>query len=133
MIKDKLPIISSNLQNIHRELSILTPKLEDNLDETIAKLMFINKGISESFNSVGIWRNVGNNIKNTFDIFVKETNKINPFSPSLFPDSELSNIITNFSGYIPNANDTTYLVVNRCLTDEHRQPIKLLLLPEVLA
>jgi len=134
MIKDKLPIIFSNLQNIHRELHSITPKLEDNLDETIAKLMFINnmmyimsKGISESFNSVGIWRNVGNNIKNTFDIFVKETNKINPFSPTLFPDSELSSIITNFSGYIPNANDTTYLVVNRCLTDEHRQPIKLLL------
>jgi hypothetical protein len=134
MIKDKLPIITNNLQNIHRELYAITPKLEDNLDETIAKLMFINnmmyimsKGISESFNSIGIWRNVGNNIKNTFDVFVKETNKIDPFSNTLFLDSELSNIISNFSGYIPNANDTTYLVVNRCLTDEHRQPIKLIL------
>jgi hypothetical protein len=134
MIKDKLPIITNNLQNIHRELYAITPKLEDNLDETIAKLMFINnmmyimsKGISESFNSIGIWRNVGNNIKNTFDVFVKETNKIDPFSNTLFPDSELSSIISNFSGYIPNANDTTYLVVNRCLTDEHRQPIKLIL------
>jgi hypothetical protein len=134
MIKEKLPNIQNNLQIIHRELNILTPKLDDNLDQTIGKLLFINnmmyimsKGISESFNSLGIWRNVGNNISNTFDMFVKETNMLDPFSATLFPDSELSNIISNFSGYIPNANDKTFLVVNRCLTDEHRQPIKLLL------
>ncbi len=39
----------------------------------------------------------------------------------------MNNIITNYVGYIPNANDLTYLVLNRCLTDEHRQPIKLIL------
>jgi GTP-binding protein EngB required for normal cell division len=134
MIKEKLPTIQTNLQNIHRELNIITPKLDDNLDKTIGKLLFINnmmyimsKGISESFNSLGIWRNVGNNISNTFDSFVKETNLLDPFSTTLFPDTELSNIISNFSGYIPNANDKTYLVVNRCLTDESRQPIKLIL------
>ena len=134
MIKEKLPNIQTNLQIIHRELNIITPKLDDNLDQTIGKLLFINnmmyimsKGISESFNSLGIWRNVGNNISNTFDMFVKETNMLDPFSATLFPDTELSNIISNFSGYIPNANDKTFLVVNRCLTDEHRQPIKLLL------
>lgn len=134
MIKDKLPHICNNLQNIHKELNVITPKLDDNLDQTIAKLLFINsmmyimsKGISESFNAIGIWRNVGNNIKNTFDVFVKETNRIDPFSVTLFPDSELSSIITNFIGYIPNANDVTFLVVNRCLTDESRQPIKLIL------
>lgn len=134
MIKEKVPTIQNNLQNIHRELNIITPKLDDNLDKTIGKLLFINnmmyimsKGISESFNSLGIWRNVGNNISNTFDSFVKETNLLDPFSATLFPDTELSNIISNFSGYIPNANDKTYLVVNRCLTDENRQPIKLIL------
>lgn len=134
MIKDKLPNISSNLQNIHKELNLVTPKLDDNLDQNTAKLLFINnmmyimsKGISESFNSIGIWRNVGNNIKIIFDTFVKETNKIDPFSHTAFSDDELSNIITNFTGYIPNANDKTFLVVNRCLTDEQRQPIKLIL------
>ena len=134
MIKEKLPNIQTNLQIIHRELNIITPKLDDNLDQTIAKLLFINnmmyimsKGISESFNSVGIWRNVGNNIKSTFDTFVKDTNTLDPFSVAVFTDAELSSIIANFTGYIPNANDKTFLVVNRCLTDEHRQPIKLIL------
>lgn len=87
----------------------------------------MSKGITESFNSIGIWRNVGHSIKNTFDTFVRDTNALDPFSASIFPDSELNNIITNFVGYIPNANDPTYLVVNRCLTDETRQPIKLIL------
>ena len=134
MIREKLPNIQSNLQIIHKDLNIITPKLDDNLDKTIGKLLFINnmmyimsKGISESFNSLGIWRNVGNNISNTFDTFVKETNMLDPFSAALFPDNELSSIISNFSGYIPNANDKTFLVVNRCLTDENRQPIKLIL------
>jgi hypothetical protein len=134
MIKDKLPLISNNLENIHKELNLITPKLDDNLDNTIAKLLFINnmmyimsKGISESFNSIGIWRNVGNDIKNTFDIFVKEINKLDPFSATTFPDADLSKIIDGFSGYAPNANDRTFLAVERCLTDETRRPIKLIL------
>ena len=134
MIKNKLPTIRDNLQIIRRELNIITPKLDDNLDQTIAKLLFINnmmyimsKGISESFNSIGIWRNVGNSIKDTFDMFVRETNLLDPFSTSAFPDSELSDILANFKGYKPSANDQTYLVMDRCMTDEHRQPIKLML------
>lgn len=134
MINAKLPNIRTNLQNIQKDLDILTPKLDDNLDQTIAKLMFINnmmyimsKGISESFNSVGIWRNLGNNIKNIFDVFFKDTDALDPFSTAVFSDIELNNIHTNFTGYMPCANDTTYLVINRCLTDEHRQPIKLIL------
>lgn len=91
-------------------------------------MMYImSKGISESFNSIGIWRNIGNSIKDTFDTFMKETSLLDPFSVSVFPDSELNSILTNFIGYIPNANDVTYLVINRCLTDEQKQPIKLLL------
>jgi hypothetical protein len=134
MIKNKLPVIRNNLQNIHREINIITPKLDDNLDQTIAKLIFINnmmyimsKGISESFNSNGIWRNVGNDIKTTFETFICEAKNLDPFSVSLLSDTELSKIISNFIGYIPNANDPVFLVVNRCLTDENRQPIKLIL------
>lgn len=134
IIKEKMSNIQNNLQLLHRDLINKTPKLDDNLEHTIAKLLFINnmmyimsKGITESVNSIGIWRNVGNNIKDTFDTFVKDTNELDPFSASTFTDTELGNIISNFNGYIPNANDTTFLVVNRCLTDEHRQPIKLIL------
>jgi len=134
MIKEKLPNIKNNLQVIQRELNVLTPKLDDNLDQTIAKLLFINnmmyimsKGISESFNSVGISRNSGNNIKSVFDIFAKETNSLDPFSTASFSDSELNSIIVNFTGFMPKANDITFLVVSRCLTDENRQPIKLIL------
>jgi GTPase SAR1 family protein len=133
MIKNKLPEITSNLTNVAKELVKITPKLDDNLDQIIAKLTFINnmtfimsKAIAESFNSVGKWRNTGSDIKNTFDRFVIDTNALDPFSASMLSDDELSNIITNFVGYIPNSNDTTYLVINRCLTDEDRQPIKLL-------
>jgi hypothetical protein len=132
MIKKSLPVVRSNLIAISKELIEITPKLDDDLDDTKAKLLFINnmtyiisKGITESFNSIGIWRNVGNSIKDTFDTFVRDTSALDPFSISLFSDAELNNIITNFIGYIPNANDPTYLVVNRCLTDETRQPIKL--------
>jgi hypothetical protein len=134
MIKEKLPNIQSNLILIRKELNTLTPKLDDNLDQTIAKLMFINnmmyimsRGIYESLNSIGIWTNAGISIKSVFDAFVKETNALDPFSVAIFTDIELINIIDNFTGYVPNANDTTFLVVNRCLTDEHRQPIKLIL------
>ena len=133
-INNKLTLMRSNLQVVHKDLKSLTPKLDDNLDQTTAKLIFItnmmyimSKGISESFNSIGIWRNVGNSIKDTFDRFMKDTSMLDPFSVSVFPDSELNSILTNFIGYIPNANDVTYLVINRCLTDEQKQPVKLLL------
>lgn len=134
MIKNKLPNIQNNLQIIRKQLNIITPKLDDNLDQTIAKLLFVNsmtyimsKGISESFNSVGTVRNSGNNIKNIFDTFVKDTNALDPFSSKVFSDVDLNNIIVNFTGYIPLANHLTFLVVNRCLIDEQRQPIKLIL------
>ena len=41
MIKEKLPNIRGNLQLVHRNLYAITPKLDDNLDQTIAKLLFI--------------------------------------------------------------------------------------------
>lgn len=134
MIKDKLPIIINNLKTIHTDIYEITPKLDDNLNDTIAKLLFINnmmyimsKSISETFNSISISKNAGIDIKSVFEMFVKETNSLDPFNSNVFTDNELSNIITNFTGYVPNANDITYLVINRCLTDEHKQPIKLIL------
>jgi hypothetical protein len=134
MINKKLPIIRSNLQLIRRELEIVTPKLDDDLDETTSKLLFINnmlyimsKGIADSINSRGIWRNVGMNIGNTFDTFMKDTIELNPFSTTTFPDAEIKKLFDNYVGYGPSAYDKTYLLMERCLTDEHRQPIKLIL------
>lgn len=134
MIKEKLPSIRSNLQLVTKELIQITPKLDDNLDHPIAKLLFINnmtyimsKGVTESFNATGIWRNVGKSIGTVFETFVRETNALDPFSVHVFSDNDLNEIVTNFVGYIPNATDSTYLVINRCLTDENKQPIKLIL------
>jgi len=133
MIKDKMPTIRNNLLTIHRDLNALTPKLDDNLDQTIAKLLFINNmmyiisiGIMNSCNSIGHRRNVGIDIKDTFNTLSKDIKQLDPFSVSTFPDSELDNIIANFTSYIPNANDVTYLVIEQCLTDENRQPVKLI-------
>lgn len=134
MIKEKLPKIKINLVNTLKNIIQITPKLENNLDHPIAKIQFINnmlyilsRGITDSFNAIGIWKNVGNDIKKTFDDFFTNTTALNPFSQIEFSDSNLQEVIENFIGYVPNANDITFLVVNRCLTDENKQPVKLMM------
>lgn len=134
MIKDKLPNIHNNLQLIQREINLITPKLEDNLDQTTAKILFItnmtyimSKCITDSITSTSIHKNIGNPVNSAFRNFHVETNKLDPFSKILFTDDELDEIINNFNGYIPGANNKDYLTVVRCLTDENKKPIKLIL------
>jgi len=126
--------IKSGLINISKQLTLLTPSLADNMDETCRKQQFVvtmsyilTRVLTDSINATGHNINISRDIGMVFDKFIAETSALDPFSSVNLSDARIKDIISSFDSYAPSEAAPVLKIVQRCLSDESTQPIRKIL------
>ena len=138
-IRKYLPSILNELYSkkntIDNSLYSLGPSLPENEEAKVSHLHILIanfcRDFSKAINKRGENINTGRKIKEIFIKYRKDLQSINPFSNNEYPDSYISNAISNYDGNHMSFNTFPIEVLECCLKDHVRKPMYSLLDPSI--
>lgn len=140
-IKNMLPNVGMEITKLensnNQKLDILGPSPSTSRDSQLSELntfvsSFSHK-ICECIESRDIILNIGRDIKLSFDQYISELNKIQPFKTNdkVYNEQYFKHLSTSFEGYHMSYNISLIDILEKCMTDEKNNPIGILRKPSV--